>query len=256
MGNHPITVVHHEARRLANGNYLVLAMTERMSNAQGGLTDIAGDMILVLNPDLQVLWAWDSFDHLDISRKAVLNETCVNSPGGCVLLNGDKANDWTHGNSVSLTYDGNLIYSARHQDMVYKIAYANGTGDGHLIWKLGKDGDFRWLSSDPYPWFSHQHDAKLDYSGAVSLFDNGNTRVAQMGGNSRGQVLSIDEGTLTVTPLINADLGGLLAGFGRCPAIDERKLPLRQRIPQRRANERGRNDIYGNHYLAGQCCGD
>ena len=80
MGNHPITVVHHEARRLANGNYLILAMTERMSTAQGALADIAGDTILVLNSDLQVLWAWDSFDHLDISRKAVLNETCNNAP--------------------------------------------------------------------------------------------------------------------------------------------------------------------------------
>ena len=74
MNNHSIASVHHEARRLANGNYLVLAMTERMSTAQGALTDIAGDMILVLNPDLQILWAWDSFDHLDISRKAVLSE--------------------------------------------------------------------------------------------------------------------------------------------------------------------------------------
>ena len=64
--------------------------------------------------------------------------------GSCVLFNAAKANDWTHGNSVSLTYDGNLIYSARHQDLVYKIAYANGAGDGHVIWKLGKDGDFAW----------------------------------------------------------------------------------------------------------------
>jgi hypothetical protein len=215
IGRQPITAVHHEARRLANGNYLILAMTERMSTAQGALTDIAGDQILVLNPDLQILWAWDSFDHLDVSRKAVLNETCVIGPGACVLFNATKANDWTHGNAVSLTWDGNVIYSARHQDMVYKIAYANGAGDGHVIWKLGKDGDFAWLSSDPYPWFSHQHDARFDAAGVVSMFDNGNTRVSQLGsGNSRGMVLSVDEGSLTATPAISADLGGYSAALG------------------------------------------
>jgi hypothetical protein len=123
IGNHPITVVHHEARRLANGNYLVLAMTERMSTAQGGLKDIAGDVILVLNSDLQVLWAWDSFDHLDISRKAVLNELCFNG-SSAVLLNATIANDWTHGNSVSLTYDGNLIYSAPNQYLICRFHVA------------------------------------------------------------------------------------------------------------------------------------
>ena len=214
IGNQPVTAVHHEARRLANGNYLVLAMSERMSTAQGALADIVGDTILVLNSDLQVLWAWDSFDHLDISRKAILNETCNNAAASCVLFNAAKANDWTHGNSVSLTYDGNLIYSARHQDMVYKIAYANGAGDGHVIWKLGKDGDFSWVSSDPYPWFSHQHDARFDSAGAVSMFDNGNTRVSQSGGNSRGMVLSIDEGNRIITPAISVDLGGYSSALG------------------------------------------
>ncbi len=213
-GTHAITAVHHEARRLANGNYLILTMSERMSTAQGALADIAGDTILVLNSDLQVLWAWDSFDHLDISRKAILNETCNNAPTSCVLFNAAKANDWTHGNAVSLTYDGNLVYSARHQDMVYKIAYANGAGDGHVIWKLGKDGDFTWNSSDPYPWNSHQHDARFDNMGVVSMFDNGNTRISQSGGHSRGMVLSVDEGSMVITPAISVDLGAYSAALG------------------------------------------
>ena len=41
LGNHSVTAVHHEARRLPNGNYLVLTMSERMSTAQGALADIA-----------------------------------------------------------------------------------------------------------------------------------------------------------------------------------------------------------------------
>jgi hypothetical protein len=215
IGHNPITAVHHEARRLANGNYLILAMTERMSTLQGGLADIAGDVILVLDPNLQLLWAWDSFDHLDVSRQAILRETCPGTGnGGCVLFNAPVGHDWTHGNSVSLTADGNLIYSARHQDRVYKIAYANGAGDGHVIWTLGKDGDFTWTSTDSYPWFSHQHDARFDSPGVVSVFDNGNTRIGQYGGHSRGIVLSINEADMTVTPVICADLGGYSAALG------------------------------------------
>src|SRR4029077_8941259 len=40
------------------------------------------------------------------------------------------------------------------------------------------------------------------------VFDDGNTRIAAMnGGNSRGQVLSLDEQNRVATPLVNADLG-------------------------------------------------
>ena len=53
--------------------------------------------------------------------------------------------------------DGNLIVSVRHQDWVIKIDYAHGHGDGHVIWRLGQGGDFAVISSDPSPWFSHQH---------------------------------------------------------------------------------------------------
>jgi hypothetical protein len=214
MGRHPITVIHHEARKLSNGSYLMLAMTERMTTDQGPLKDIAGDMILITDSELQIQWAWDSFDFLDVTRKAVLNETCSIAVTQCVLFNATNANDWTHGNAVALTPDGNLLFSARHQDLVYKIAYANGAGDGHVIWKLGKDGDFTWQSADAYPWQSHQHDPEFESSSVISLFDNGNTRVQQFGGHSRGQVLTINEGSMTVTPTVNADVGSFSSALG------------------------------------------
>lgn len=211
----PITAVHHEVRKLDNGGYLVLTMSERMSTAQGGtLKDIVGDTILVLDRDLQVQWAWDSFHHLDVSRAALGGQTCSNGSGLCVLFLADVAQDWTHGNSLALTPDGNIILSARHQDFVYKIHYANGAGDGRVLWKLGRGGDFVWLSSDSYPWFSHQHDAQFDAPSILTLFDNGNLRVNQYGGNSRGQVLFIDETARTVTPLVNADLGSYSFALG------------------------------------------
>ena len=46
------------------------------------------------------------------------------------------------------------------------------------------------------------------------MFDNGNTRVSQSGGNSRGMVLSIDEGNRIITPVISVDLGGYSSALG------------------------------------------
>jgi hypothetical protein len=81
-----------------------------------------------------------------------------------------------------------------------------------VLWKLGKDGDFSMVSDDPWPWFSHQHDAEFELNGStiLSLYDNGNTRFAQNQGtteHSRGMVLSLDETRLTATPLLSQDLG-------------------------------------------------
>ena len=172
-----------------------------------------------MDSNLQVQWAWDSFKHLDINRRAVLNEICSAGKGGpCAARKNPTAHDWLHGNSVALTPDGNLIFSARHQDLGYKIAFQNGAGDGHIIWRLGKDGNFTMLSSDPlynYPWFSHQHDIEYEDPSTISLFDDGNTRVQLMGGgNSRGQVLHIDESNMTVSLPLNVDLGGYSAFLG------------------------------------------
>ncbi len=84
-GMRGITGFHHEARLLPSGKFLVLASTEQfMKDVQGeGDVDVLGDMILVLDAELQVTWAWDAFDHLDARRKATLGETCTPQGGGC-----------------------------------------------------------------------------------------------------------------------------------------------------------------------------
>jgi hypothetical protein len=202
-----VNAFHHDVRKLSNGDYLLLAQTEELGFAQGPGVDILGDVVLLVDNNLQVLWAWNSFDNLDVSRAAVLGETCQTNQAGCVAFLAPVANDWTHSNSVALTPDGNIIVSSRHQDFVYKIAYENGAGDGHVIWRLGKGGDFTWISSDPYPWQSHQHDADYPEPTVLTLYDNGNTRVASFGGDSRGMALLLDEVNLTATPILSADVG-------------------------------------------------
>ncbi len=218
MGRRTVTGFHHEVRTISGERIAALAGVEQiLTGVQGaGPVDVLGDMIVILDKDLNVVWTWDSFDNLDVHRAAVLRETCPTA--GCPQYYlAQTANDWTHGNAVQETADGNLLYSARNQDWLIKIAYDHGNGDGHIIWRLGNDGDFRIQSDDPYPWFSHQHDGNFEIGDSTKLlvFDDGDTRVAKMnGGNSRGQVLQIDEQNRVVIPVLNADLGLYAAAVG------------------------------------------
>lgn len=213
---------HHDAIRLPNGHTLVLGTEERMypAGTQGatGPVDILGDVVVDLDENLQVAWFWDSFADLDVNRAAILGETCAPGLRACTpLFLAPVTNDWLHCNSIQYTTDHNLIISMRHQDWVIKVDYQDGTGDGHVIWRLGAGGDFSIVSNDPSPWFSHQHEAAFEPDGTFSVFDNGNTRVADNPGkteNSRGQVYQIDENNRTATLVVNSDLGVYASALG------------------------------------------
>lgn len=200
---------NHETRRLPNGNILLLGSRDVVSTQyQGGTqqdpVDIIGDEILVLDHNLQLLWAWDSFAHQDLSREATMGDLCYHNAGGCPPFSSQfqTANDWLHTNAAQLTSDGNIMVSERSQDWVLKINYGNGSGDGHVMWRMGPQGDFTMTNppqgcGDPnvFPWFTHQHDAafqmQVGSAEVMTVFDDGNLRHRQCGGsgNSRGMVL-------------------------------------------------------------------
>jgi hypothetical protein len=209
LGYEPVHAFHHDVQRLADGSTIALAYTERSIDIAGVPTNYVGEMVLVLGADFQVQWAWDAFDHLDVNRGPVLGE--ITQPGSPEPTNAVPllpAVDWLHTNAVSLSPDGNLVLSLRHQDWVIKIDYRNGSGDGHVMWRLGQGGDFTLNSTDADAWFSHQHNAHYIDDHTLILFDNGNTRRAtDPTANSRGQVWTLDETTMTATPVLNADLG-------------------------------------------------
>jgi arylsulfate sulfotransferase len=235
----------HETRRLPNGNILTMGSRDVVSTQyQGGTqqhpVDILGDMILMLDHNMQLLWAWDSFAHQDLSRVATLNDQCIHASAGCPPFNPNytTANDWTHANAVQYTADGNLMISERSQDWVLKINYANGAGDGHVMWKMGPYGDFRILNppggscGDPnvFPWFSHQHDAAFQVQAGITsvmtIFDDGNTRHTQCGGgNSRGMVMSVSEVTHTVFFQTLADLGHYAVALGSAQLLTSPLYP-------------------------------
>ncbi|MFN7998540.1 MAG: aryl-sulfate sulfotransferase [Bryobacteraceae bacterium] len=233
---------HHDAIVLPNGYTAAIASVEKIfppgtqGDTSGLPVDVIGDMILVLNTNWQVVWYFDTFQHdggapqLDISRPAVLGETCIVNQQGCppVYLLGTgiapKATDWLHANSLYYwPKDGSIIWSSRHQDWIMKVDYNNGSGTGNILWRMGRNGDFTFnnIFNDSWPWFSHQHDAGIENSGngVMTIFDNANTRVSAPplglgSGNSRGMAVNLNENTMQVTPVLNADMGvfGLAMG--------------------------------------------
>lgn len=267
---------HHDAiATLPNGYIAALIDVEKIFPA-GTQTDInttlpqdiIGDMIIVLNADWQVVWYFDVFDpkgggngypQLPVTRTAPLGEKCNAQSQGCppvFLLDPNfiapQAHDWLHANSLYYwpkTLDGkpagDLIWSSRHQDLVFRIDYADHTGDGHIIWSMGPpsavpNGDFTITNTwnDPWPWFSHQHDVGIENTGKGpwTLFDNGNTRAtaapplglgslgcAPYDCDSRGMAFTVNDNpdVMAVTQVVSYDLGAYSTAMGSAQLLSD-----------------------------------
>jgi hypothetical protein len=148
---------HHDARRLANGNTLVLA-TEPVPQAlakkvKGGLpgSELAGGGILAdvayeVTPSGAIVWTWHAYEHLD--------------PDTDVLTAHDKREEWTHANSAGELANSDLILSFRNLSTVVIV----DRGSGEIIWRLGRET----LANQHYP-----HELP---NGNILIFDNGTYR--------------------------------------------------------------------------------
>jgi arylsulfate sulfotransferase len=204
---------HHDMLVLPNGHWIGLCqISKTFTDLPGypGTTDVAGDALVDIDLNGNVVWAWSAFDHLDVNRH----------------LQGLP--DWTHSNALVYTPDGNLLLSMRHQSWVLKIDYANGTGSGDVLWKLGEDGDFTLLGGDPSQWFYGQHYPNLlSTNGSqmtLAVYDDGNLRIDSDGvacGStstapacySRATIFQVDESTNLAT-LLWQDLPGFYSFWG------------------------------------------
>ena len=195
-----VAQLHHDVLPLPNGHIILLGNFTKMIDGLTGYavpTAVQGDVLVDLDPDLNPVWTWSSFDHLDPNRH----------------LQGLP--DWTHSNAVVYTpNDGNLLLSMRHQSWVLKIDYENGAGSGNIIWRLGDQGDFTLTSGDRSAWQYGQHYPRIiSITGSVmrlGVMDNGNLRMDANGTPcgkggatcySRLPVFDIDEQSRTVTPV-------------------------------------------------------
>jgi len=235
LGYKPLLGFTHDAQRLPNGGTAVIGITERTVTIKGHPTNYAGMTIVVLDDNFQVAWAWDAFDHLDVNRGPILGEILNRGDTNPISVAVPKlpAVDWLHVNAVSWSpADGNLVLSIRNQSWVIKIDYRNGGGDGHVVWRLGKDGDFTVSSTDPSPWFSQQHNAHYIDDSTLILFDNGDTRQASHpNADSRGQVWTLDEQTMTATLVVNVDLGNYSFALGAAQRLSNGNYCFTSGVP-------------------------
>ena len=158
--------IDHDLVALPNGHLLlILTDTRVFTDLPGypGQTTVDGNAIVDLDANLNPVWVWDAFDHLDINRHPMYFP------------------DWLHSNALAYSQDdGNLLLSIRHQSWVVKIDYQNGNGSGDILWRLGDGGDFV-LNSGSSGWFYAQHDANIASANStgdfqLALFDNGDFR--------------------------------------------------------------------------------
>ena len=192
-------VFHHDILPLDNGHVIALGqVTQDFTDLPGypGTTQVIGDCLIDLDENWNPVWAWSSFDHLDVNRHLF------------------GLPDWTHSNAIVYSpTDGSLLLSMRHQSWVIKIDYNNGSGSGDILWKLGYQGDFELTNngvptSDPTLWFSFQHFPSLvSQNGSqttLAIWDNGDYRPLDTSGTtclipgpiacySRATVYTVDE---------------------------------------------------------------
>lgn len=203
----------HDVLTLSNGHWITIGLVSKaFTDLPGypGTTNVTGDAVVDIDPNGNVVWGWSAFDHLDVNRH----------------LQGLP--DWTHSNALVYTADGNLLLSMRHQSWILKLDYANGTGTGNILWKLGEAGDFTLSGGDPSQWFYGQHDPVIvSTSGTrttMAVYDDGNLRINPNGvacGSgasapacySRAVIFQIDEGTRIAT-VSWQDLPGYFSSWG------------------------------------------
>ena len=198
---------HHDVIQLPNGRWIALIQISELCSTIPNCpatptAAILGDMLAELIPQgdgsFKLGWTWSAFDHLDITR----------------ALQGYP--DWTHSNALLYTDDGNILLSIRHQSWIIKIHYADGAGDGAILWHLGYQGDFTLVGgTEPADWFYAQHNpnfATANSSGKfrMAIMDNGNLRVFPTGvtcgtsgqppcNYSTAPLMEIDETAMTAT---------------------------------------------------------
>jgi hypothetical protein len=147
---------HHSYYRMDNGNTMILRW-EKVPNeiavqVKGGTRDTEDDGIMwtdgfhEVTPEGEVVWRWSAADHLDPKLDVM-----------CPL---DRRNEWTHGNSVVVLPNGNILTSFRNTNSIY------------IIDKVSGDIKWRWGPGE----IAHQHDARPLDNGNILVFDNGDHR--------------------------------------------------------------------------------
>ncbi len=164
-------MLHHDFTRLPNDNTLVLLFeripAELTTRVKGGFTtdtdpqQMFSDQVREITPDGSVVYQWRVWEHLSLEEDII-----------CPL---EGRREWTHGNSLNATPQGDLVVSYRQTSVVGVVDRATG----RFRWKWGP-GEI-----------SHQHHPTFLDNGRVLLFDNG----AHRRGVNYSRVIEVDPET-------------------------------------------------------------
>ena len=263
-GGIPVDVrsLHHQPHQMPNGNFLALCAhsrrvedwpsSDREPDKREEEREIVGDMVVEFTPGGDIVWSWDSFDHLDRYR---IGYDAFDAYWHVRGFPG--AADWTHGNGV--TYDerdDSVLVSLRLQDCILKIDRKSG----EIVWILGDHANwspdlqrklltpvgenFRW------PW--HMHNPRVTSEGTIVLFDNGiygarpgQERIPFHKSFSRGVEFRVDEHTMTVeqvwaSALTDADIKERTWAMGDAHRFEDTDTAM---VIHSVAMPHGRNDI-------------
>jgi len=151
----------HDLQQAENGNWLLSTRTSNIvdlsafvfDGTQGSVTtNIRGYGVQEFDAAGNLVFEWNSNDHI--------------SPTETYDEYGYNANDfdYCHGNAIDEDSDGNLLFSMRHTNAIYKVDRITG----EIIWILGGRSSSFTFPNDAG--FSAQHDIRKLPNGNYSLF--------------------------------------------------------------------------------------
>ena len=187
----PFSPIHHEVQILPDGRIMYLSRDILWEGYGDPPHPQEGDTIGIWNQKTRGNEiVWNIFDHISPSDRTEpdSDRRLPGFPlwGGC---DRDRSvQDWSHGNSAVTAPDGSIILSLRHLDQIVSIS----PDFRSIQWRLGGPGsDFTF--PDPTDRFYEQHTAAQLENGNILLFDNGNDRPNEEGGQySRPLELELD----------------------------------------------------------------
>jgi hypothetical protein len=159
-----------------------------------GNNSVLFDKIVQLDSNGNVLWSWDTYDHIPLSEADPFNLTSV--------VNGQTVIDFTHANALDWDYNNSIIYlNARHTNTFYKINQTTG----NMIWACGQFGNFTLLGPNgttvPSLWY-HSHDLKQIAPDVFTMFNNDFDNITNYN-DSSSQLMEVTLNEQNMTAWVN-----------------------------------------------------
>ena len=192
--------LHHNYQKLDNGNYLILAQENRLIPAFS-LYEFNYDYYVEMTPEHEVVWRWNTWDHLYEFGFTFESLRCIWEPKVVYIFP-----DFSHSNSIQALppnqYEddpafrrGNILISQRNTNIIFII----DKDTGEIVWQIGPEDNITVGQHD-----AHMIEEGLPGAGNILVFDNGGAAGYPMEYRQYSRVLEIDPSTNSVVWQYNA----------------------------------------------------